>query len=467
MTLSRRRILGASAAAALLPGIVRSSASGANQVLAWNEIGFDVTMEGGQNPIHVSRSMAMMHLAIHDALNALDRRFEPYLYHGASATRPARDGAVLETVADAPRDLNGRDVLDVMADAAIATAARDVLVQAVPQWGNADQRAKALRMTELAFGTAIANLPEGAARQHGIATGAAAARAIIAARQADGAQAQSPYRPTNEPGRWRPHPNPVPANPPIPNPVLAAGNWPPLLPQWATLSPFTMVTPSQFRLPGPPALASAAYARDFDEVKRLGGKASTARTAEQTEIAKYWYEGSPQGWSRIARVVLGARGMDRWDSARLLALVNAVIADGYIAGADTRYLVDLWRPVTAIREADKDGNEATVPDPVWESFLNTPPLPDYPSTHSVAGGAAAAVLARFFGTDQVAFTMTSGPPFAGITRSFAGFAQAAQENADSRVYAGVHFRSACQDGILQGRQIGRRAFTHYLQPWRE
>jgi hypothetical protein len=159
--------------------------------------------------------------------------------------------------------------------------------------------------------------------------------------------------------------------------------------------------------------------------------------------------------------------MDRWESARLLALVNAVIADGYVAGADTRYLYDLWRPVTAIREADTDGNEATLPEPAWESLLNTPPLPDYPSTHSVAGGAAAMVLARFFGSDAVAFTMTSGVPFAGITRSFASFSQAAQENADSRVYAGVHFRTACQDGILQGQQIGRRAFTHHLQPWRE
>jgi hypothetical protein len=223
----------------------------------------------------------------------------------------------------------------------------------------------------------------------------------------------------------------------------------------------------QFRLPGPPALASPEYARDYEEVKQVGGKNSTTRTADQLEIARYWYESSPEGWSRIARVVAAQRGLDPWANARLLALVNAVIADGYIAGADTRYLYNFWRPVTAIRAGDTDGNDNTAADVAWESFFNTPPLPDYPSTHSVAGGAAAAVLARFFGSDKVDFTMTSGRPFPGITRSFSSFSQAAQENADSRVYAGIHFRSACQDGIKLGERIGRRAFARDLLPYKE
>jgi hypothetical protein len=240
-----------------------------------------------------------------------------------------------------------------------------------------------------------------------------------------------------------------------------------MLPQWGQVAPFIIATPWQFRLPGPPALASTEYARDFDEVKKMGGKSSTARTADQSEIARYWYEGSPQGWSRVARVAAAQRGLDRWESARLLALVNAVIADSYIAGADTRYLYNFWRPVTAIHAGDTDGNEATAADPAWETFLNTPPLPDYPSTHSVAGSAAATVLARLFGSDQVDFIMTSGQPFAGITRSFSSFSQAAQENADSRVYAGIHFRSSCQDGIKLGKQIGRRAFVQYAQVYRD
>ena len=202
-------------------------------------------------------------------------------------------------------------------------------------------------------------------------------------------------------------------------------------------------------------------------MKRLGGKNSAARTAEQSEIARYWYEGSAQGWSRIARVMAAQAGLKQWETARLLAFVNAAIADGFIAGFDTRYVYNFWRPVTAIRAADTDGNDATMADPAWESYLNTPAIPDYPSTHSVAGGAASAVLAHFFGNDQLTFSMTSGAPFAGITRSFKGFSQAAQENADSRIYAGIHFRSACQDGIKLGEQIGRRAVAQYLQPYRD
>jgi hypothetical protein len=321
-------------------------------------------------------------------------------------------------------------------------------------------------MLETTYTAALAKIPDGVQKNQGLAAGPAAAAAMLTARQQDNATAPPQYTPGTAPGQWRPHPNPVPPHPPVANPALAAGNLPANLPHWGTVTPFMMATPWQFRLPGPPPLKSEQYARDYNEVKRLGGKSSTERTAAQTEIAKYWYESSPQGWSRIARVVGAQRGLDRWDNARLLALVNAVIADGYIAGADTRYLYNFWRPVTAIRAGDTDENDATTPDPTWETFMNTPPLPDYPSTHSVAGGAASAVLARFFGADQVSFSMTSGPPFAEITRAFTSFSQASQENADSRVYAGIHFRTACQDGIKLGEQIGRRAFAQSLQPYK-
>jgi PAP2 superfamily len=398
----------------------------ANEAADWNLTGFEATAVGGQNNIVIGRTMAIMHLAIHDALNAIDRRYEPYLYV-AKAESTAAPGA------------------------AIAAAARDVLVGVIPLWGKPEQQEKALAIVEGVYVDALAKIPDGMPKTSGIV---------------DGSSATVKYVADSAPGRWQPHPNPVPPNPPIADPALAVGNAPAAMPQWALLTPFTMAAPSQFRLPGPPALASADYARDYDEVKQLGGKDSTVRTAEQSEIAKYWYEGSPQGWSRIARVVAVDRGLDQWDTARLLALVNAAITDGYVAGADTRYLYNFWRPVTAIRAGESDANDATAADTGWQSFLNTPPLPDYPSTHSVAGGAAAAILARFFGSDQVAFTMTSGPPFAKITRTFASFSQAAQENADSRVYAGIHFRSACRDGIKLGEQIGRRAFVQFLQPYR-
>jgi PAP2 superfamily len=322
-------------------------------------------------------------------------------------------------------------------------------------------------LLEATYAAALARIPEGSPRTHGLAVGEAAAAAALAARKDDFATATVSYTIGTAPGQWRPTPNPIPANPPLANPAMATGNLPAMLPHWGSVTPFTMAAPWQFRLPGPPGLGTAQYARDYAEVQHLGGKTSHARSAAQTEIAKYWYEPSPQGWSRIARVVSVQRGLDRWTSARLLALVNAVIADGFIAGADTRYLFNFWRPVTAIRAGDTDGNDATVPDRTWESFLNTPAMPDYPSTHSVAGGAASAVLALVLETDEIGFTMTSGPPFPGITRSFTGFAQAAQENTDSRVFAGLHFRTACRDGIELGTQIGRRAVAQRLQPSRK
>jgi hypothetical protein len=438
--LAKMAVVTVALAASILFAAPRGAAA-AGDVAEWNLVGLDAAVAGGQNPIVVSRTMAMMHLAVHDALNAIERRHEPYLYFGR-----------IDRSADAA--------------AAVATAAHDVLVAVIPEWGSPEQRAKALPMVETAYATALKRVTEGPGKTAGIVVGQAAAAVMVAARKADGSPVTIKYTPGTLPGEWRPHPNPSPANPPIANEELALGNWPALLPQWAHVMPFTMATPWQFRLPGPPALNSAAYARDYDEVKRLGAKSSTDRTAGQTEIARYWYEGSPQGWSRIARIVAADRGIDEWGLARLLALVNATIADGYVAGADTRYHYNFWRPLTAIRAGETDGNDATVADPAWDSYLNTPPLPDYPSTHSVAGGAAAAVMAQFFGNDHVSFKMESGPPFAKITRSFTSFSQAAQENADSRVYAGVHFRSACQDGIRLGDQIGRRAFELYLQAHR-
>jgi hypothetical protein len=238
------------------------------------------------------------------------------------------------------------------------------------------------------------------------------------------------------------------------------------VPGWGNVTPFTLLSASQFWLAGPPALTSATYARDYNEVKSVGGKVSTARTAAQTEIARFWFEGPP-AWNRIARTVASGRPLDLTDSARLLAVMNMAMADAYIAGFKIRYVYDLWRPVTAIREGDVDGNDATAGDPTWDSLQNTPAVSDYPSTQSTFSGAASVALASVLGTDQVSFSVTSGKPFDGITRSFTSFSQAARESADSRVYAGIHFRSACEDGLVLGRKIGQRTATLYLQPVRK
>ena len=335
----------------------------------------------------------------------------------------------------------------------------------IPSFGAPPQRTEALALVEEAYRAALAGIPDEQAKQDGIAAGQAAGEAMLALRKDDGATRSAPYTPASGPGRWRPHPNPDPPNPPIKDQKFAPGFAASVVPGWGNVTPFTLLSASQYWLPGPPALTSPEYARDFNEVKSVGGQVSTVRTTEQTEIARFWFEG-PSAWYRVARAACEARGLDPWDSARAHAAVSLAMADSYIAGFKIRYVYDLWRPVTAIREAADDGNDATVADPTWNSLQNTPAVSDYPSTQSLFSGAAATVLAGVLGTDQVAFTITSGPPFANIKRSFASFSQAARESADSRIYAGIHFRSACEDGLVLGRKIGQRVVASYLQPLR-
>jgi hypothetical protein len=425
----------------LIVGLLASAhapSAAANEVLTWNETALKAVAAGGQNPVQISRTLAMVHGAIHDALNANTRRYAAYYFEG-------------------PGDASASP------DAAVAAAAHTVLVGVIPSVGTPAQKVAALALAEDAYMASMARGGDGVAKTRGVAVGRAAGAAMLALRQDDGAMKDVPYTPGTGPGKWRPHPNPDPPDPPVPTKELAPGYAPALLPGWGAVTPFTLLSAAQFRLPGPPALTSEAYAQDYNRVKSLGGRANSARTAEQTEIARFWFEGIP-AWSRIARVVATDRGLDAWDSARLLALMHLAMADGYIAGFKVRYVYDFWRPVTAIREGDTDGNDATAGDPTWNSLQNTPAIPDYPSTMSLISGAAAPVLAGVLGTDRVSFSVTSGPPFKDITRAYTSFSQAAQESADSRVYAGIHFPTACEDGLVLGRRIGERAVALYLQP---
>ena len=233
------------------------------------------------------------------------------------------------------------------------------------------------------------------------------------------------------------------------------------------MTPFVLHQSSQFEPAGPPSLSSSRYARDYNEVKEIGALDSVGRTDDQSMIAQFWYENASSIWSRFTHLAAQTQGLDDWETARLLALINPAMSDGIIAGWQAKSDFNRWRPVTAIRAGDSDGNEATVGDTMWSSFLESPPQPDYPSGHSVVAGAAAQVLRRFFGTDYIPFIATSGVPFAGLTRSFTSFSEAAEENADARVYAGIHTRSAVKDGTRQGEKIGRFVFDKALRPLHE
>jgi hypothetical protein len=438
------RVIGvavATAVVACLLSLVLAPPAGANEVVQWNETTMKFIEANGQNAVVSTRTLSMVQGAVHDALNAIDRKYDAYYFEG-----PADPGA--------------------SPDAAVAAAAHTVLVGVANSFGTPAQKGAALALAEQAYVTSIARVTAGPARNQGVAVGRAAGAAMLTLRKDDGVTRDAPYTPGMGPGKWRPHPNPVPPNPPIANPDAARGYLPTVAPGWGNVTPFTLLSASQFWLPGPPALTSATYARDYNEVKNVGGKVSTVRTDDQTQIARFWFEG-PGAWNTIARTVATSRGLDARDSARVLALMNMAMADAYIAGFKIRYVYDSWRPVTAIREGDNDGNDATAGDVTWDSHQNTPAVSDYPSTQSTFSGAAAVVLASVLGGDQATFTFTSGKPFDGITRSFTSFSQAARESADSRVYAGIHFRSACEDGLVLGRKVGQRAVTLYLQPARK
>lgn len=385
---------------------IGTRAAGDDAVARWNRAAIEVGAKAYElDPLTESRTLAMMHVAMHDALNAVERRYAAHTSSPAAAPGASPD-------------------------AAVAAAAHGVLSALLPD---------ARTTFDAVLEETLSGVPS-EARAKGVKVGGAAAAAVIASRKDDGAARVVPYATTGKPGDYRP-------TPPEDLPAFAV--------QWGQVRPFALRSPSQFRPPAPPRPGTAAALAELDEVRRLGAAEGSERTAEQSQIAKYWYENSTQGWNRIAANVADARRLDRWERARLLALVNVAMADGFIAGFEAKYHHRFWRPLTALRAA----GHAT-----WAPFLFTPPVPDHPSTHTVLGAAAAAAMAGALGTDLVPFSMTSGIPYPGITRSFWSLSEAAHENGASRVLAGIHFPSAVREGHALGEAVGRYTFERVLRP---
>lgn len=389
------------------------------------------------NPLHESRIYAMMHVAIHDAVNAIDRRSRPYAFDAQAAAGASPDAAVAAAA---------RDVLAAL----IAQLPLELHTQACIDAGVA--------AVQTAYTAALAAIPDGQAKAQGIAVGQAAAAAILELRANDGAV--GPFLnfacpQETEPGEYQ-------CTPGTPFIVFEG---------WEHVVPFVLAHSSQYR-PGPPyAVDRKKYTADFNEVKALGGDDSSARTADQTEIALYWWESSPLKWNRIARIVSADRGLQLWENARLFGLLNMALADGYVAMVDSKNHYNYWRPITAIQTADTDGNPDTTGDPTWTPLRPTPPNQDYASGHSIEGGAGAEVLKQFFGTDEISFqdcseTLAPGSTCGGATpvfRSYTSFSQAAAENAYSRILIGFHFRKSIEEGTEYGRKIGQRAANLYLR----
>jgi hypothetical protein len=413
----------------------------ADAVTEWNA---NATVATCVIALHESRLYAMMHIAIHDALNAINRRFRPYVLdiHGPS-------GASAET--------------------AVATAAHDVLVPALKQLRPVFNQLPAIQdcidasvnSIKNDYDAALDRIPAGVPKRQGRLIGHTAAAAILALRVADGSDTlvlDFDYPQGTDPGEYR-FPPAAPFT---------------FMPGWGDVTPFVLHHSAQFR-PGPPyTVTSRKYTRDFNEVKSLGAKEGSTRTAEQTQIAHFWLESSPLQWNRIARTVSASAGLDLWENARLFALLNMALADGYIGSWETKHHYNYWRPATAIQLADTDGNPNTVADPGWEALDPTPLVhPEYDSAHSVEGGAGAQVLQRFFETDEVSFdTCSTTLPLSEeqcggsqeVRRAFSSFTAAAEENGVSRIYVGYHFRKAVEEGIKHGRRIGNRAVKLFLRP---
>ena len=408
----------------------------------WNAIAGDAAVAACiapiDNPFHESRMYTMTHIAVHDALNSIDRRSRPYAF------------------------LRSRLQPHASPEAAVAAAAHDVLLVALADLpSNFDSCVDAaVTIVEDAYEAALAAIPDGAAKTSGVALGRASAAVIVDLRTGDGSDTlflDFDYPQGTEPGEWR----------------FTPGTSFAIVPDWGEVTPFALRDASQFRAPPPYRLTSRRYTNDFQEVKRLGGGGTTpsARTLDQTEIALFWVESSPLQWNRIARTVAESEKLDAWENARLLGLLNIALTDGYIGAWETKYHYKFWRPVTAIHEAATDGNPDTEADPDWLPLVVTPPLPDHDSGHSVEGGAAAEVLRRFFRTDDIDFktcslTLPDGQQCddaVPVLRSYDSFTAAEEENGESRILVGFHFRKAVEDGIAHGNRIGNRTVQGYLR----
>jgi hypothetical protein len=385
-------------------------------ILTWNTIAYEAM--GGDQYMHglfAARMNTMMHIAMHDALNSVYPRYETYAYR---------------------RETTSADPI-----AAAASAAHTVLVANLP-----DQKS----MLDEYLMKSLSGIKDGYNKTIGIRVGQDAGKAILEMRQNDnaGADPVGIIDPSDIPGVYQTVP---------PFDFIFA-------PSWVEMAPFALDRNDQFRSVPLPAMTSEVYTNDFNEVKETGSATSTMRSEDQSAYAGFWYELSEIGWNRAARIVAEQNQAGLMETARLFALLNMAQIDSYISGWDSKFHYNFWRPYTAITGAGNDSNPATIAEDRWESYMPTPPVQDYPSTHSALGNASAAVLAHVFG-DGTAFTMTSNTASpSGSTRSFVSFSQAADENADSRVMAGIHFRFSCEAGQKLGDDVADWIIRNYMKP---
>ncbi len=395
-----------------------SSSQSVNPVLQWNRALLVIVRTPGAQPatIHPTRSFAIMHAAIYDAVNAIDRTHKSYFVNLSGVPRSASQ------------------------DAAAAAAAHEVLVGLYPQFQ---------AMLDAQLQQSLAQIPDGAHKADGIIIGQTVADGILALRSNDGSNAPPiPYVFGNAPGDYQSTPPNFPQQPQFTH--------------WSHVTPFALERADQFRPGPPPDLTSERYVTVFNQVKSLGIANSTAATADQALTGRFWNGAIQNYWNEITQTVAMERNLTTAQSARLFALLNLTFADGVIAFYDAKYVYNFWRPVTAIRAADTDNNPETLADPNWlAQSTNTAPDPSYPGAHAVISAAGASVLISFFDSDHFDLTVTS-EVLAGVTRSFTRLSAAEEEATLSRIFAGQHFRSDLTAGQRLGRNVADFVVDNFL-----
>jgi hypothetical protein len=412
----------AATAAVIVPNdqgaIATVNTSTPNPVIEWNRTLLAIVRTPGAQPatIHSTRSFAMLHAAIFDAVNAIDRTYEPYALRIQHVSQKASPFAAADQ------------------------AAHDVLVALYPTF-------TASLDTELEQD--LDQLPDGRNKGEGIAVGEAAATAIVALRQGDGSSATlPPFVPTNQPGSYQlTPPNFAPAD----------------FIQWSRVTPFALASADEFHPAPPPDLNSELYTQSFKEVKSLGLASSTTRTADQTQIGQFWNGNIQDFWNEIAQTAAIQRQLGIVRSAHLFAELNFALADTVIAFFDAKYTYNLWRPVTAVQMADRDNNTRTTADPAWLPLSGkTAPDPSYPGAHSAISTAASWVLRNYL-RNEISLDVTS-ESLPGVTRHFNSFSDAAIEAGLSRIYAGQHFRFDHYAGEFLGNRVAHAVMGSTLRP---
>jgi hypothetical protein len=385
----------------------------ANIITDWDEkaVAAVVPSLAGASPYPPQRMIGMVHAAMFDAVNSIERRYRPYLVQLPAEPTTSKE-------------------------AAAAAAAAAVL---------ATIDAKTAGDMKAALAAYLASIPDGAAKSNGVKLGEAVAAKVVEARANDGSDAPDAYRPRTTPGVY------------VPTALPWSSMWP-------NMKPFAMANPSQFRPNSPVALDSKEWAIDYNEIKEFGGQASAKRTAQQTEIARFWAFGPTAAYHPFARGLVTAKQMSVVDGARFMALVALGINDAIIAVLDAKYHYNFWRPITAIRNGDIDGNSATDREATWQPLLTTPMHPEYPCAHCIQGGAVAGVVKAVLGTEDIPEIEMNSLALPGVIRRWSNMAAFTEEIANARIWGGLHYRFSTRVGTQMGLQIGDYAVKNVMQP---